>query len=90
MGPAAVPYEKLEPLIQDCLCADEDETTAKLIKRLRQARDRGYLKPEELEAICKWKSARAIQLIKSNTVSQIRATTSIALKTRTKGDGLRS
>ena len=82
MGLAAVPYEKLEPLIQDCLCAHEDEPAAELIKRLRPARDRGYLKPEELEAICKWKSARAIQRIKSNTASQIRFATSTALKTR--------
>lgn len=82
MGLAAVPYEKLEPLIQDCLCAGEDETTAELIRRLRPARDRGYLRPVELEAICKWKSARAIQRIKSNTASAIRVATSTALRTR--------
>jgi hypothetical protein len=82
MGLAAVPYERLEPLIQDCLWADEDEPTAGLIKRLRPARQRGYLKPEELEEICKWKSARAIQHIKSNTASEIRVATSTALKTR--------
>jgi hypothetical protein len=77
-----VPYKKLEPLIRDHLSVEEDEATAELIKRLRPARQRGYLTPEELAEICKWKSARAIQHIRANTPDQIRVATSTALKTR--------
>jgi endonuclease III len=82
VGLRELPYQKLEPLIRDYLCDEEWEDTATLIKCLRPARRRGYLTPEELEKICRWKSARAIHHIKANTAKQIRTATSAALKTR--------
>ena len=76
MGLRELPYAKLEPLIHDCLCHEESEETAALIKRLRPARRRGYLTPEELQEICQWKSPRVIHCIEENTAKQIRAATS--------------
>lgn len=81
LGLRDLPYQKLEPLIRHNLC-DEEEDTAALIQRLRPARRRGYLTPEQLEEICRWKSARAIHHIKANTAEQIHAATSAALRTR--------
>jgi hypothetical protein len=82
MGLTTVPYQKLELLIRDYLIVEEDKPTADLIKRLRPARERGYLRPKELEEICKWKSPRAIRRIRANTANQIRIATSNALETR--------
>jgi thermostable 8-oxoguanine DNA glycosylase len=82
VGLRELPYEKLEPLICDYLCDEEFEDTAALIQRLRPARLRGYLTPEELEEICRWKSARALHYIRANTAKQIRVATSAALSTR--------
>lgn len=82
MGLRELPYKGLEPLIRHYLPDQESEKATALIKRLRPARRRGYLTPEELEEICRWKSARAIRCIKSNTPQQIRAATSAALRTR--------
>ena len=55
---------------------------AELIRRLRVARKRGYVTPAELEAVCYWKSPRAIQYIRSNSPAQVGATTRSALATR--------
>lgn len=78
-----LPYDRLEPLITDHLCdADAGDETAELIKRLRSARQRGYLTSAELEDICRWKSARAIQHIRANSASVTRAATAAAFKTR--------
>ena len=82
MGLREVPYEKLEELISSCLCDQESEDTAELIRRLRPARRRGYLTPGELEEICRWKSPRALHHIKANTARRVRAATSAALHTR--------
>ena len=41
-----------------------------------------YLTPYELEAVCYWKSPRAIQYIRSNSPARIRARTRSALATR--------
>jgi hypothetical protein len=77
-----LPYNTLEPLIRDYLPNEEHEETAALIKRLAPARRRRFLTPEELELICRWKSARAIQHIRANTSRQIRLATAAALNTR--------
>jgi hypothetical protein len=82
VGLRQLPYTKLEPLIRKCVCREESEDTAALIKRLRPARRRGYLTPEELQDICRWKSPRAIHYIEANTAKQVRAATSAALNTR--------
>lgn len=73
------PYEKVSGLITSCLSTDEDEGTVDLIRRLRSARARGYLTRSELEAVCYWKSARAIHHIRSNSASRIRTATRRAL-----------
>jgi hypothetical protein len=77
-----IPYPRLEPLIRAHLSRNEDEGTATLIRRLRTARRRGYLTPSELEAVCYWKSARAIRHIRANSAAQIRTATRSALRTR--------
>src|SRR3954452_23822621 len=82
MGLRELPYSRLEPLIRDNLCTTECEETAELIRRLRPAKKRGYLTPQELQEICRWKSTRAIHHVKSNTAKQVRLATSAALHTR--------
>src|SRR5262245_65837734 len=52
------------------------------MERLRAARERGYLTAAELEAVCRWKSPRAIHLIRSNAPRRVRALTGRALRAR--------
>jgi hypothetical protein len=82
MALKTIPYAKVSVLIKDCLSTEEDEETLDLIRRLRQVRARGYLTRGELEAVCRWKSARAIQHIKSNSLSEVRTATRRALATK--------
>ena len=77
-----IPYRKLEVLVGDRLSTDEDEATLTLIRRLRHARARGHLTPGEFEAACRWKSPRAIALVRSNRASTVRAATRRALAAR--------
>jgi len=77
-----IPYRRVEPLIRRFLSMTEHDGTAALIQRLRSARRRGYLTQAELEAICYWKSARAIHHIRTNSRAQIRSATRRALLTR--------
>jgi hypothetical protein len=72
----------LEPLIREHLSVEEDEATALLCRGLRAAKRRGYLTPAELEAVCRWKSARAIRHIRANSHHRVRAATGAALATR--------
>jgi hypothetical protein len=82
MGLKNIPYQTASLLIRDCLSTEEGEETVDLIRRFRPVRARGYLTRSELEAVCLWKSARAIQHIRSNSPSQIRTATRRALSTR--------
>jgi hypothetical protein len=82
MALTKLPYSRLEPLIREHLSIEEEESAAELIRRLRVARKRGYVTPAELEAVCYWKSPRAIQYIRSNSPAHVRATTRSALATR--------
>ena len=77
-----LPYRQLRVLLRRYLSTEEDAKTATLIRELRQARVRGYLKRHELEKVCRWKSARAICLIKSNSGARVRTATRRALATR--------
>ena len=76
------PYNRVAPLIKDYLSTKEWEDTAPLIRQLRPARKRGHLTPSELVTICRWKSPRALQLIKSNSPFRVRNATRRALATR--------
>jgi hypothetical protein len=82
MALKTLPYSRLEPLIRKHLSLEEDESTTELIRRLRSARERGYVTPSELQAVCYWKSPRAIQHIRSNSAAHVCATTRSALATR--------
>ena len=77
-----LPYRQLRVLLRRYVSTEEDTKTAILIRELRQARVRGYLKRDELEKVCRWKSARAIRLIKSNSGARVRTATRRALATR--------
>jgi hypothetical protein len=77
-----IPYDRLEPLIKDHLDTDEDDGTAQLINEMKSAKKRGHLLKSELEKICKWKSPRAIKLIKSNSEKTINKATKDAFATR--------
>jgi hypothetical protein len=88
MGLKRLPYEGVAPLIREYLSKEEWEDTADIIRQLRPARDRGYLTPSELEVICRWKSPRALQYIKSNSAFRVRTATRKALVTRSERDRL--
>lgn len=77
-----IPYRSLESLVRAHLDTTEDAATAALGRRLRAARTRGHLTRAELEAVCRWKSTRAIHHVRSNTPAEIRAATRAALRTR--------
>lgn len=81
-------YDRLEPLIRRHL--SEEEGTARLSRELRPARERGYLTRSELEAVCRWKSPRAIHQVRANTARQVRAATTLALGTRSEPRRLES
>ena len=68
----------LRTLVRAHLSREEDPETLKLIQRLRPAWSRGYLTKRELEWVCRWKSARAISLVRSNNHHRIRKATSAA------------
>lgn len=74
--------KRLESLVQKHLSVEEDGDTVVLSRRLQAARRRGYLTPLELEAVCRWKSARAIRRIRENTYHRVRAATGAALASR--------
>jgi hypothetical protein len=83
MALGKLPYTQAHPLLRDHLILEEeDPVTAQLIGELRQARRRGYLSTAELEKICRWKSARAIHLIRKNGAARVRTVTRRALATR--------
>jgi hypothetical protein len=75
-------YNNLEPLIKDNLSTIEDLSTADLIKKLRLAKQRGWLIKDELIDICHWKSPRAIRYIESNRGATIKKQSGLAFSTR--------
>ena len=81
-GAATIAYGRLERLILRHLKVEEDEGTARLSRELRAARGRGYLTRSELEAVCRWKSPRAIHHVRANTAKEVRLATGLALSAR--------
>lgn len=77
-----LPYNRLEPLLRHFLSTEEEESATELIYRLRAARRRGCVTPAQLQAVCYWKSPRAIHHIRSNSPGQVLAATRAALATR--------
>ena len=82
MALKCIPYRTVRAVLRDYLPAAENDKTGNLIGALNKARARGYLTPAELEAVCRWKSARVIGRIKSNSASAVRSATRAALSTR--------
>jgi hypothetical protein len=78
----SLPYKSIEQLIRKNLSVQEWEPTSELIKKLRNAKKRGWLTKNELIEICRWKSARAIRHILSNRPTFIKEITLSAFKTR--------
>jgi hypothetical protein len=76
------PDAALASLVRAHLAADENEETARLIADLRAARRRGHLTLRELEAVCRWKSPRAIRYVLSNPPAEVREATRLALRSR--------
>jgi hypothetical protein len=72
----------LRRLIREHLSTGDDEVTLRLHRELRAAHRRAYLTRRELEAVCYWKSPRAIRHIRANTPARVRAATRAALATR--------
>lgn len=83
-------YGSLSSLVRRHLSAQEDERTSLLSRKLRAARLRGYLTKGELEAVCRWKSARAIHRIRVNKKHHIKVATGVALAARSEPIRLRA
>jgi len=79
---AKIPFKNVEPLLRKHLSKQEDLETKALMKKFSGAKQRGYLRKSELIDVCYWKSARAINLIKLNSPSEIRKLTEQAFATR--------
>ena len=90
MALKTLPYASLRPLVRRHLHVDEEPATVDLLRALRPARKRGYLTPSELERVCRWKSPRALELIKGNTPYQVRSATTRALATRSERERLKA
>ena len=88
MALKTLPYASLRPLVRRHLHIEEEPATVDLLRDLRPARRRGYLTPTELEGICRWKSPRALQLIRSNSPNQVRSATKRALATKSEQERL--
>jgi len=76
-----LPYNSVKPIVRLYL-TDEEGSTTDLIADLHPARERGYLRPSELEQVCRWKSPRALPYIKGNSASLVRSATRRALATK--------
>jgi hypothetical protein len=76
-----LPYSSVKPIVRRYL-TDEGEGTTDLVAELRPARQRGYLRPSELEKVCRWKSPRALAYIKRNSPARVRGATGRALATK--------
>jgi hypothetical protein len=83
-----IPYKNLEILIKENLIREEHEGTRLLIAELKAVKKRGYLLKAELIKISKWKSPRAIHLIKSNSEKSINKLTQEAFSTRSEKNNL--
>jgi len=59
---------------------NENVETKYLLKKIKKAKNRGYLKKSELQKICRWKSRRVINLINKNTERKIKKITQKAFK----------
>ena len=88
MALRTLPYASLRPLVRRHLHVDEEPATVDLLRALRAARNRGYLTSSELEEVCRWKSPRALQLIRSNSASKVRGATTRAFRTKSERERL--
>jgi hypothetical protein len=83
-----IPYKNLEILIKENLIREEHEGTRLLIAELKPVKKRGYLLKAELVKISKWKSPRAIHLIKNNSEKSVNRLTQEAFSARSEKNKL--
>jgi len=79
---AKLPIKRLEPLLRKFLSTKEYGETKKYIRELMTCKKRGYLTKIDLIKVCRWKSPRAIQHIKSNSEKKILKITKKAFHTK--------
>ena len=72
----------LAELINSRLDRQESPKTAKTIRLLRRVKKSRGLSKADLEEVCRWKSPRAISLIRQNEPARIRRITKLAFATR--------
>ena len=82
MAIAQFPYQSLGDLLAHESIAEEDPTTAKIIKRLEHVKSDRELSRGEFIDICYWKSPRAIRRCERNSASTIEKTTQKVFATR--------
>lgn len=79
---ASLPRRNLPSLVRAHLVTERDDSVLQLTRRLGPARARGHLTLLDLEAVCYWKSPRAIWHVRSNSPAAIRRSTGRALWAR--------
>jgi len=84
----AIPYTSLRELLHEELRAVEETKTSELMGQLKHVRKDRFLSKDELILICRWKSPRALQLIKSNRPATIKRLTQAAFNTRSEREKL--
>lgn len=77
-----LPYNSLPSLISKNLSKKEYPSTVDIKRQLSSIHTKKCLSKEDLILICRWKSPRALKLIKSNSTKKIERITKEAFKTR--------
>ena len=81
-----LPYPTLDALIKKNIVHDEDLKTLQAIRLLSTVKKRGWLRKEELIAVCYWKAPRAIRLVESNHPLTVKRITQSAFTTKSEED----
>ncbi|HEV8128723.1 MAG TPA: hypothetical protein VGQ14_03615 [Candidatus Eisenbacteria bacterium] len=84
------PRATADSLLEGRAIVDEDPGTRVLIERLRPARERGRLTRGELLLVARWKSPRALPLVRSNSPARVQRLTRAALSAPSEGERLES
>ena len=87
---ARPPRVTADSLLDGRAIVDEDPGTRALVERLRPARERGHLTRGELLLVARWKSPRALPMVRSNSQARVQRLTRAALSAVSEGERLES
>ena len=73
------PYRTVDQIVKKYSDGCEDSYTNHLLKKIKFAKRRGYLRKDEFILICNWKSARTIKKVLANSEKSIERGTMLAI-----------